>query len=292
MGDDMSERPIDEERNNSGNIGITTASFLNTTENFDSQDATSEVRIKHVKYGQGIKGLTALVNDLATQAIVGSEIKTLIMHSNKSLTVQFVCNHLTQFSNKNKAEVREPLSSTQAVLVSTRNQKSNQHNDQKGGQGSLGAKRCTTEYHNPKLDVNHTADLCWHLHADKAPEWWQEAQAQWQANKNVNYYLSLVTLWTEIGVPEIKIALDSGASVHIFNDTKFFDKIELGNQDVICTGKEGATLPIRGVGRVILQWGSSTIAMNNCLYDPGIVIVSQRLSCDDRLQSSTLQSGG
>ncbi|KAI7943587.1 hypothetical protein MJO28_011115 [Puccinia striiformis f. sp. tritici] len=68
-------------------------------------------------------------------------LKQQIMHFDKSLTVQLVCNHLTQFSNKNKADVREHSSSTQAALVSTRNQKSNQPNDQKGGQGSSGAER-------------------------------------------------------------------------------------------------------------------------------------------------------
>ncbi|POW21554.1 hypothetical protein PSHT_02233 [Puccinia striiformis] len=99
------------------------------------------------------------------------------MHSDKSLTVQFVCNHLTQFSNETKAEIRESSSSTQAALVSTRNQKSGR-NGKRGGQGNSGGngpKRCTAGYHNPKQDVNHSADSCWHLHPDKAPDWWQEA---------------------------------------------------------------------------------------------------------------------
>ncbi|OAV84877.1 hypothetical protein PTTG_30985, partial [Puccinia triticina 1-1 BBBD Race 1] len=110
-------------------------------------------------------------------------LKRQIMHSDKNLTVQFVCNHLTQFNNENRAEVKESSSSTQAALVSTRTQRPNQ----KGGQGSSGSnssKRCTPGYHNPKQDANHTADSCWHLHSEKAPEWWRDAQAKWQASKN------------------------------------------------------------------------------------------------------------
>ncbi|KAI9608927.1 hypothetical protein H4Q26_005121 [Puccinia striiformis f. sp. tritici PST-130] len=86
---------------------------------------------------------------------------------------------------------------------------------------------------------------------DKAPDWWQEAQAKWQANKNVNYYMLLITLWTDSDSPRSKIVLNSGASAHIFNDTKFFDKLELGDRDVIRTGKKDATLPIKGIGRVV-----------------------------------------
>lgn len=41
---------------------------------------------------------------------------------------------------------------------------------------------------------------------------------------------------------------------------------------MIWTGKEGATLPIKGVGRVTLQWGVSVISLDNCLYIPDILI--------------------
>ncbi|KNZ50089.1 hypothetical protein VP01_4600g1 [Puccinia sorghi] len=176
-------------------------------------------------------------------------LKRQIMHSDKGLTVQFV-------------------TSNQAALVSTRSQRSNH----KGGQGnsaSNGGWRCTAGYHNPKQDGNHSADSCWHLHPEKAPDWWQEAQAKFQANKtnsnsNVNYYLSLITLWTKTSSSKSKIVLDSGASAHIFNDPRFFDQLELRDYEVICTGKEGATLPIKGVGRVTLQWANSTVSLDNC----------------------------
>ncbi|POW14289.1 hypothetical protein PSTT_03064 [Puccinia striiformis] len=203
-------------------------------------------------------------------------LKRQIMHSDKALTVQFVCNHLTQFNNENRAETKEPSSSNQAALVSTRSQRSYRNNENRAGQpgsgSSGGPKRCTTGYHNPKQDTNHSSDSCWHLHPDKAPDWWQEAQAKWQANKNVNYYMSLITLWTDSDSPRSKIVLDSGASAHIFNDTKFFDKLELGDRDVIRTGKKDATLPIKGIGRVVLQWGNSIISLEGCLYVPDIVI--------------------
>ncbi|POW20412.1 hypothetical protein PSHT_03592 [Puccinia striiformis] len=159
-------------------------------------------------------------------------LKRQIMHSDKALTVQFVCNHLTQFNNENRAETNEPSSSNQAALVSTRSQRSYRNNENRAGQpgsgSSGGPKRCTTGYHNPKQDTNHSSDSCWHLHPDKAPDWWQEAQAKWQANKNV---------------------------------------IEMSFE-----GKKDATLPIKGIGRVVLQWGNSIISLEGCLYVPDIVI--------------------
>lgn len=63
-------------------------------------------------------------------------------------------------------------------------------------------------YHNPKQDRNHSVDLCWHLHPEKAPEWGKEAQAKWQADKNksnFNYYLLLVMLWMEINDTKFNI---------------------------------------------------------------------------------------
>ncbi|KAI9601972.1 hypothetical protein KEM48_001261 [Puccinia striiformis f. sp. tritici PST-130] len=83
-------------------------------------------------------------------------LKRQIMHSDKALTVQFVCNHLTQFNNKNCAETKEASSNNQAALISTRNQRSHRNNENQGGQAGTGAsggpRRCTTGYHNPKQD--------------------------------------------------------------------------------------------------------------------------------------------
>ncbi|KAI7962507.1 hypothetical protein MJO28_000601 [Puccinia striiformis f. sp. tritici] len=202
-------------------------------------------------------------------------LKRQIMHSDKSLTVKFVCDHLVQFNNENQAEVRESSSTNQAALISTKNQRSNKNNEGQSGQSGAGSnrgKRCTTGFHNPKQDDNHSSDSCWHLHPDKAPEWWREAQAKWQSNKNVNYYTSLVTLWTNDGGSKTKIVLDSGASAHIFNDVQFFSNLELRDLDVIQTGKKDATLPIKGMGKVTLQWGNSVLTLDNCLYVPDIVI--------------------
>ncbi|POV98137.1 hypothetical protein PSHT_14197 [Puccinia striiformis] len=197
-------------------------------------------------------------------------LKRQIMHSDKSLTVKFF-----QFNNENRAEVRESSSTNQAALISTKNQRSNKNNEGRSGQSGAGSnrgKRCTTGFHNPKQDDNHFSDSCWHLHPDKAPEWWREAQAKWQSNKNVNYYTSLVTLWTNDGGSKTKIVLDSGASAHIFNDVQFFSNLELRDLDVIRTGKKDATLPIKGMGKVTLQWGNSVLTLDNCLYVPNIVI--------------------
>ncbi|KNZ62726.1 hypothetical protein VP01_1229g1 [Puccinia sorghi] len=40
----------------------------------------------------------------------------------------------------------------------------------------------------------------------------------------------------------------SGASAHIFNDSRFFEHLEMGNFETIKTGNQDATLPIRGRG--------------------------------------------
>ncbi|KNZ53086.1 hypothetical protein VP01_3349g4, partial [Puccinia sorghi] len=108
---------------------------------------------------------------------------------------------------------------TQSALVSTKNQR--------------------------RAKGNHSVDLCWHLHPEKAPDRWQEAQEKWQVDKNksnINYCLSLVTLWTAINDPKISIVLNSGASAHIFNDNQFFDKLELGGKDVLNRGKNEGNL--------------------------------------------------
>ncbi|KNZ45301.1 hypothetical protein VP01_827g3 [Puccinia sorghi] len=200
-------------------------------------------------------------------------LKRQIMHSDKELNVEFVCNHLTQFNNKSKAEIKESSTSTSkaAALFSNKDRKSGSKPN------ANGPKRCRSGYHNPKQDANHNSESCWHLHPDKAPEWWRDSQAQWKASKegkekNENYFMSLLTLWIESGDPKSRIILDRGTSGHIFNDLKFFNTIENGEFDFIKTGKKDATLPIKGKGSVKLTWGGRTIQLENCLYVPEIVI--------------------
>ncbi|KNZ45797.1 hypothetical protein VP01_77g11 [Puccinia sorghi] len=201
-------------------------------------------------------------------------LKRQIMHSDKDLQVEFVCNHLTQFNNESKAETRD-MTSNEAALYAGKNEKFNRTmRNAKSGQPSKGS-RCTEGYHNPKQDSNHNSDSCWHLHPDKAPEWWRENQDKWKNGKDkgqVNYYMSLVTLWINHGEAKSRIVLDSGASAHIFNDRRYFSKLELKELDSIKTGKAGATMPIKGTGEVNLQWDDRVITLKNCLYVPDIVI--------------------
>ncbi|KNZ51984.1 hypothetical protein VP01_3740g2 [Puccinia sorghi] len=203
-------------------------------------------------------------------------LKRQIMHSDKELNVKFVCDHLIQFHNEARAEIKEStIPSSEAALFSQK------PNSSKTGSNSNSnaPKRCKAGYHNPRQDSNHTSDNCWHLHPEKAPEWWRDSQAQWKASKEKGkekdkegYFMSLLTLWIESGDPKSRIILDSGATAHIFNDIKFFDTIQLERSDVIKTGKQGATLPIEGRGSVKLVWGPNSIRLENCLYVPSIVI--------------------
>ncbi|KNZ59752.1 hypothetical protein VP01_166g14 [Puccinia sorghi] len=201
-------------------------------------------------------------------------LKHQIMHSDKELDVQFVCNHLIQFSNEAKVEsTKSNSTTTDAALFSTKGKGNKSQGNDRGNNSSSGSKRCKSGYHNPRQDANHSSENCWHLHPDKAPEWWRESQAQWKASKDKeNYFMSLLTLWVESGDPRSRIILDSGASAHIFNDSRFFDHLEIGSFNTIKTGKKDATLPIRGRGNVKLTWGGRTIQLENCLFVPDIVI--------------------
>ncbi|KNZ53397.1 hypothetical protein VP01_3250g2 [Puccinia sorghi] len=198
-------------------------------------------------------------------------LKQQIMHSDKDLSVEFVCNHLNQFNNKNKVEIKEPsTSSNQATLYSNKNKNIGRSENQDAGNKK--EKRCTKGYHNPKQDANHKEDSCWHLHPEIALMWWREAQEKWESTQKTNYFMSLVTLWVENGDNKSKIILDSGSSSHVFNDHRFFKELNLGNLDVIRTGKKDANLPIRGHGKVRLQWGNMVITLDGCLYVPDIVV--------------------
>ncbi|KNZ61582.1 hypothetical protein VP01_1383g15 [Puccinia sorghi] len=203
-------------------------------------------------------------------------LKRQIMHSDKDLSVEFVCNHLIQFNNESRAEVKESnVGNSEAALFSSKGKSDRKTGKERTGGQPNPSKRCKSGYHNPKQDANHSSDNCWHLHPEIAPEWWKESQEQWKAGKGKekeNYYLALLTLWIESGNPKDRLILDSGASAHIFNDEKFFQTLETGNFDVIKTGKVGATLPIKGRGTVSLTWKGISITLDNCLYVPDIVI--------------------
>ncbi|KNZ54671.1 hypothetical protein VP01_2888g2 [Puccinia sorghi] len=190
-------------------------------------------------------------------------LKRQIMHSDKDLDVEA----------ESSKSIGNP---TEAALFSSKGKSNkNQGNERTNGQPNS-SKRCRSGYHNPKQDENHSSENCWHLHPNIAPDWWKESQAQWKANKEKkekeNYFLSLLTLWIDSGDPNQRIILDSGASAHIFNDSRFFEHLEMGNFDTIKTGKQDATLPIRGRGSVRLNWGTREIRLENCLYVPEIVI--------------------
>ncbi|KNZ54047.1 hypothetical protein VP01_3062g1, partial [Puccinia sorghi] len=187
-------------------------------------------------------------------------LKRKIMHSDKDLKVKFVCNHLTQFNNESKAETRE-TSSMDAALYAGKNEKFNKtmRGSKQNTGGNQKASRCTE---------------------DKAPDWWQESQEKWKTNKNkdqVNYYLSLVTLWVNHGNSKSRIILDSGASAHIFNDKRYFSQIEP------CSN---------GMGEVTLRWNDRQIKLQNCLFVPDIVINLISPGCLDNKGCSVVAKNG
>ncbi|KNZ46886.1 hypothetical protein VP01_6861g1, partial [Puccinia sorghi] len=165
-------------------------------------------------------------------------LKHPIMHSDKELDVH---------------QQKTNSGTTEAALSSQKGKgNKSQGNDQSNNQTN-GSKRCKLGYHNPKQDANYSSKNCWHLHPDKAPDWWKELQAQWKASKEKeNYFMSLVKLWIEL-------------------DPQFFNHLEIGNFDSIKTGKRDATLHIKGKGSVKLMWGGKTIQLENCLFVPDII---------------------
>ncbi|KNZ53007.1 hypothetical protein VP01_3372g2 [Puccinia sorghi] len=223
-------------------------------------------------------------------------LKRQIMHSDKDLKVEFVCNHLTQFNNEAKAETRDN-GSFEAVLYAGKNERFNRsmRGLKSGSNNSQKGSRCTEGSHNPKQDSNHSSDTCWHLHPEKAPDWWRENQEKWKSSKDknqVNYYMSLITLWINQGDPKSRIILDSGASAHIFNDKQYFSRLELSDLDSIKTGKENATLPIKGIGEVTLQWKNRILKLQNCLFVPDIVINLISPGCLDEKGCSVSAKNG
>ena len=152
-------------------------------------------------------------------------------------------------------------------------------------------------HHNPKQDGNHKADSCWHLHPDRAPEWWRENQVKWKESKAKNeapsnYLLSLLKLWVNHLDQNSQLILNSGASAHIFNHANFFSHLELGNFLVLKTGKAKATLPVMGQGKVQLKWGNTLIALLDCLYVPNIVINLVSAGALDKKGCHLSSSGG
>ncbi|POV98101.1 hypothetical protein PSTT_14653 [Puccinia striiformis] len=162
-------------------------------------------------------------------------LKRQIMHSDKSLTVKFVCDHLVQFNNENQAEVRESSSTNQAALISTK----------------------IKDPTKTMRDDNHFSDSCWHLHPDKAPNGGEKLK---QSGNLIKCQLLYV----------VGHSLDKRWRIENQNRTRY--NLELRDLDVIRTGKKDATLPIKGMGKVTLQWGNSVLTLDNCLYVPNIVI--------------------
>jgi hypothetical protein len=92
-------------------------------------------------------------------------LKHQIMHSDKDVSVEFVCNYLIQFSNEIKAKIKDPTPTNQALLFSNKNKTRSKEN-----KNSNTSKRCTTGRHLPRQGQNHTEENCWHVHPEKAPD--------------------------------------------------------------------------------------------------------------------------
>lgn len=197
------------------------------------------------------------------------DLKWQLMHSEKQISVEFLCNHLIQYHNKVTEELtkRETLCGTSKTALATMWTKTKNHLES----------QCIKGYHNPKQDKNHSESECFHLHPDKAPEWWRENQSKWKENKKksqeLTHFHAFVTQWIESSTgAERNILVDSRAISHIFNPSQFFTTLKPYSGEYITTGKTDANLPIQGVGTVRLEWKDHTSTLSKCLYVPGIVV--------------------
>ncbi|KNZ53975.1 hypothetical protein VP01_3087g3 [Puccinia sorghi] len=81
-------------------------------------------------------------------------LKRQVMHSDKELNVQFVCNHLIQYKNEAKVETKEESTTTDAALYSNKDKRKN----------------------NPKFGKN------------KNPMWnYSEGSRAWRGNRQLHY---------------------------------------------------------------------------------------------------------
>ncbi|KNZ63354.1 hypothetical protein VP01_1155g2 [Puccinia sorghi] len=156
-----------------------------------------------------------------------------IMHSDKEINANFVCNHLIPLNNGSQAEVKELTSTTtEAALYSLRGKNNNNSNGNKCIRNqSNSSKRCKSGFHNSKQDANHSSDNYWHLHPDKAPDWWKESHAQWKAGKEK-------------------------------------ENLEMGIFDVIKSGKRIVTLTIKGRIHTHTCWKQSWELDNQLCCSP------------------------
>ncbi|KNZ54277.1 hypothetical protein VP01_2990g2 [Puccinia sorghi] len=160
-------------------------------------------------------------------------LKRQIMHSDKDLKVEFVCNHSTQFNNESKAETRENPSS-EAALYSGKNDKFN---------WSMRGKARTTQSKTQIIQVTRVG-TCTQKRRRIGGERIKKNGSQTRKRTK-----STTTCLINHGDPKSRIILDSGASAHIFNDKRYFTGLDLNDYDVIRTGKGNATLPIKGMDK-------------------------------------------
>ncbi|KNZ54967.1 hypothetical protein VP01_2804g1 [Puccinia sorghi] len=211
-------------------------------------------------------------------------LKRQIMHSDKDLKVEFVCNHLTQFNNEAKAKTRDKGPSEAALPVKTR--------DQATIKKVLDAQRVLTI---PSKTPITRVMLAGIYIRKRRRTGGVKIRKKGKSNKDknqVNYYMSLVMLWINPGDPKSRIILNSGASAHIFNDKQYFSRLELNDLDVIKTGKENATLAIKGIGEFTLRWKNRILKLQNCLFVPDIVINLISPGCLDKKGCSVSEKNG
>lgn len=200
-------------------------------------------------------------------------LKKQIMHSDKSLTSDFVLDHLTQCLNETAAENKD---SSKSQIAGRSNETVLLSKNRPKFRNQRYVSKCRPGYHDPRS--SHPEADCFHLNPDKAPEWWHEKQNGWKSQQNKNadvaYYYSLISTWvSSLSKVSDDYILDSGASAHIFIDKTLFSNLKtLDQSEEIKTGKEGSGLPIEGVGTVTLTFGNKVIKLDKSLYVPSIVV--------------------
>lgn len=192
-------------------------------------------------------------------------MRSQIMHSGNDLTVKLVLNHLVQHKNKIKSETVKNSDTNAAMFHSSEN--SREYN----------SPRCENGKHNPAVK-SHPASSLWaefpELRPNQSSNKSKRVSKKKQQAESHFYDYSFFCASNHLGIlPANRYILDSGCSIHMFQDQNSF--LSLTNKrgdEFINTGKKGEGIAIKGVGTALLLSGRKKIQLKNAAWVPDATV--------------------
>ncbi|MBW0491102.1 hypothetical protein O181_030817 [Austropuccinia psidii MF-1] len=136
---------------------------------------------------------------------------------------------------------------------------------------------CSNGLHNPL--ASHPPEKCWQLHPEKRPD-------RYQRDTKTNYTFARALLTTDKTSKRsdvLNVALDTGASDHMFDDRSFFSSLDKIKNSTISTGCDSSSLTAIGKGTAkLIDRNGVCWTLKNSLYVPklntNLVALSQLAS--------------